>query len=480
MSQPEVVVAISDIHMGADRAKGIFRSADALVSFIDSWTASARCMDLVILGDGVDFLTRLPGVADRKFLVSAAVTKIDEIIKQNIDVFSALARFVKASQKRIVWCVGNHDIELAFAEVQARINQAVLGQTADDPARLQWSVDGKRLDYVGTGGAKIRFVHGNLRDKWNSLNYDEVRELAAHGGSEGYKYPQGSVLVTDVLNPLKADGISHVDLLKPEVSVALPLTMALWPEKARPLIGTALKAEWSVEVGALVKWFKSLWSDTPAQTFGMKALATKPATVAPGDVISAAFRGVPDAQVGIDVDDVAGLFTRSLLTKEMAAILEGDGPVGVKSFGGSKARRVIERLLLSATAEANGGSDPWALDHVDDLDQVLRDTFALADAPDVVIAGHTHLARAVNYDHHLYFNIGTWASLMRIPRGIEGQDFVEYARRLKKCVEGAADAPWTMRPFTRLTYAQVDLTKGEDFASLLEWPSPCTGVLYRR
>lgn len=51
--------------------------------------------------------------------------------------------------------------------------------------------------------------------------------VAGAGGPPNDVYPIGSWLVAEVLNPPKADGCTYVDLLKPEETVSLPLTVAL-------------------------------------------------------------------------------------------------------------------------------------------------------------------------------------------------------------------------------------------------------------
>lgn len=121
----------------------------------------------------------------------------------------------------------------------------------------------------------------------------------------------------------------------------------------------------------------------------------------------------------------------------------GDG--GSTVLGAGDAARAAISWLLQALAHRLNVSDTF--------------NRTLAAGVKLVVAGHAHLARAIQYQDGFYINTGTWADLMRLPRRLPREMFTAYARRLKEQFDGPGKAS-VCRPFQRLTYAEVDLVDG--------------------
>ncbi len=232
MTDPKRIVVISDLHMGSP-SRALFTAHDALANFIDHLTASPAPVELVILGDAVDFLQfdEAPHKA-LDFTAAAAAKKAKEIVAGHDDVFEALAGFLKAPGHTLRWFVGNHDIELLFEAVR-EVFEGAMGTKASPAGPLRWHLDGEAHDYALCNGAHVRVRHGNSADPWNDIDYAAAQKVADAGGSANYPYPPGSRLVAGVINPLKAKRFKHIDLLKPELTVAIPLSLALWPADTR-------------------------------------------------------------------------------------------------------------------------------------------------------------------------------------------------------------------------------------------------------
>src|SRR5579871_5685593 len=110
---------ISDLHMGGEPGRQIFRQGTLLGKFIDHLTArdSGLKVGLCINGDTVDFLAEPDAsVLDPK----GAVKKLRRIIGDPSfkAVWEALGRFVRTANRRLILTLGNHDLELALPWVQ--------------------------------------------------------------------------------------------------------------------------------------------------------------------------------------------------------------------------------------------------------------------------------------------------------------------------------------------------------------------------
>lgn len=457
------VVVISDLHMGVNERK-IFSSTDALAQFIehiaDEHDAQKHStpipVELVILGDAVDFLQFDNGLV---FESDAALQKITQIINTHAAVFTALAGFVSQEHRTVRWFVGNHDLELVFASVRKAIEKAV--GVNEGQRNFYWHLSGEKFDYVLGNGARIRLIHGNQPDPWNAIDYAQAQRYADGDRSVAFDYCPGSKLVVEVLNPLADRGFFHVSLLKPEQSVALPLTFALWPSDTKELLEKAFPLLEEANHRTLKERVKDWFStDRTARPIGTEELLL--------DLIATVTDDVEDHAIEL-LDDLVG---HSSVISSLIAHFTGQ--TAAKHLE-DKARKIATRLLDRAAREANEKSDPWAIDTRDDLWQEVSSTFA-GENPDnvaILIAGHTHLARALQLPAGYYINTGTWANLMRLPRELDRLAFDAWAGSLRDFFEHPERAPWALRPFARLTYADVTLNddKAPYTAQLCEWPN---------
>lgn len=488
MTQPERVVIISDLHMAvgggifnaggalvrATRAApetgrtggGIFSAGAALVDFLKHLAASQGSLDLVILGDALDFLeVRLPADDDHPeapyldFSAAGACRKAAAIIKHNGSVFAALREFLRAPGKRVRWCVGNHDLELLFPGVQALLREA-LGGSADvlELPAVDLPAEGSRIDYRLANGKTMRLVHGNTGDPWNHIDY-QAAASAVQGGAP-FAYPPGSLLVAKVLNRLKDEaGFRHVSMLKPEKSVTLPLTLALWPERTRSYLMDVVPAFFQADLGQTKRRFKNALARVQGQAplyFGPSGAPT--AQCDDGDMLAEALlSSLADADRTAAAEDLVAVLSSEQTARRLGMGLDPQ-PATFDSF----TQRVLSFLLRGVAESANQRSDLFHVDERDELHALVAARFAAdAEKPDgvqVLVAGHTHLARAVSYDRDCYYlNSGTWADLMRIPRYLQGKRFTEVSRNLRGYFTDPASAPAELRPFQRLTYVDVDL-----------------------
>lgn len=493
MTTPRRIVVISDLHMGSPE-RALFTAHKNLANFIDHLTADPGRVELAVLGDAVDFLQIEPFL---EFTATTATRKAREIAKAHAEVFAALGRFVKVAEHKIRWFIGNHDIELLFDDVR-RVFEAAIGCASGDNEPLTWHLDGAAFDYDLAAGGKVRLRHGNSADPWNEVDYADAKAVADRGGDANFKYPPGSRLVAQVINPLKAKGFKHIDLLKPEVTVALPLSLALWPEETRTYLRAAFPAFFDAQVQG-AKTTLSTWMSANRKTFGARGPAKAAhATMTDEELLATALNDIAfsglqppetpgDAPSAEDVARAKGLASdlTKLLSDERNAKRATNARAATPTratFGSGSFEKLVTSLLRDAAKRANDHSSPWAIDEPDDLYAVAKDTIEDTSANvAVLIVGHTHLARAMEFSGGYYFNTGTWADLMSIPRNLSERAFGTHASELLDYLRAPEKAPWSLRAFRRLTWVDVTLTddaKTPWRASLCEWPAESPKVVH--
>ena len=151
--------------------------------------------------------------------------KLEAIIESTRPVWTALHDLV-ADGGQLTLMLGNHDSELSLPGPR-RLLMQTLGENVEFLYDNQAFVDGPVL-----------IEHGNRYDKWNVVAHDVLREIrSALSHRElpiDYQGPPGSLMVQQVLNPLKAK-CPWVDLLKPETSGMAPILAVLDPAAMKNL-----------------------------------------------------------------------------------------------------------------------------------------------------------------------------------------------------------------------------------------------------
>jgi len=452
---PDRIFVISDIHLGVDNALTIFHADTALARFLAMCTGTAGRVELVLLGDVFDYLQLAPSLA---FDPATAVRKTDEILVAHPQVFDALAAFIREPGKTLVWFIGNHDLELAFPEVRARI-EARLGRTPT------WHLGHEARVHELTGNAKIHLVHGNDADPFNRVDYIRLAEAVAHGGAADDIYPIGSRMVNQVLNPLKAAGHIYIDLLKPEEEVAVKLALALWPDDVIRLFARAFPIIVTGKARNTLDSLKAMLSG-PRKTFRGGAPQPPPAPPRTDEehALGRLFfqPGAPEGALASG--ELLDWFERPTPWRPGAPAQAFRGGHGVPL-------KLLKDAILRNTV--NDAFDPQGADDLCDKSEYVSRQGAI-----LVVAGHTHLARAREREGSYYINTGTWADLMRIPPNLARTDFKLVAQNLLEHLRDPSTGPSWLRPFRRLTYADIALPGGTDWsARLCRWPESEVDVL---
>lgn len=403
---------ISDIHLGGIAAKPgsndergfrLCTQAAALARFI-GLVAARRAdepIELVINGDFVDFLAQ-PDLRDghprwRAFIADPddALSELQRIAHEHPQVFDSLADVIRAGH-HVTLMLGNHDVELSFPLLRQWLHQR-LADAGEQ--RLRFIHDGEAYT-VGT----LLIEHGNRYDGFNVTDHDGLRRhrslqsrRQALDSVRGFEVPPGSLLVAELMNPLKEQRYAFVDLLKPEVAAVIPLLLVLAP-------GLVAKAS---RVAAL-KWHASRRSP------GKPAQPRQDGDANAATDATAEQRGVDP--LGALLDEVLGPEDRRLFMQALAerGPRDGDASAADRPMSVKAAHLALRRLQRDRSFDRGHEGDAPYLEAAQALSRQGFDCIAF---------GHTHLAKQVPLGAGAcYLNSGTWADLIRLPEDCTDAD----------------------------------------------------------
>lgn len=429
------VFVISDLHLGGrpgqaagERGFRINTHGAELAAFVCGVAArasrpAAGGTELVLNGDIVDFLAIEGEAPDRwrPFIADAdvALAAFEQVRAQEGDFFAALRALLGAGGD-LTLLLGNHDLELSFPKVRAALTDAI---EVPRGGRLRFITDGE-AHAVGD----VLIEHGNRYDGFNVIEHDLLRRCrSAMSRRQKIKEtarflpPPGSLLVAEVMNPIK-ERYAFVDLLKPETEAVLPLLLALEPSLASD-VGRLWRL-WQLRREANRQAPREAGWPAGAGQIG----ATGTAAPAAGAGVGAAW-GVDPLRELLQTRMSSAALERLLSLTQSAAVeassgAERIGMLDTVEWAGSLLRLPKrdrpwvdrQRILLDAlrTLQNDRSFDLGHEEGVyfDAATSLCRDgKFA------VVIFGHTHLAKSVRFDNGRfhYLNTGTWADLMQLP-----------------------------------------------------------------
>jgi UDP-2,3-diacylglucosamine pyrophosphatase LpxH len=415
----EELFILSDLHLAAERDKGLFQSDAELAACLRWIRTDTRDSITVLAGDVLDFLVLTDG--NTKFDFARLGDHTQAIVEHHPEVFTALADLAVSPHHQLVIMGGNHDAELAFPSVQEVIERHLGGNFLNGPVR--WLVHGEALR-VRVGEAVTLVEHGNVLDPWNRINHAALQSACSLssrnlGDAGDYQPPPGSRLVLEVVSRLRGS-YQWVDCLKPETEAVLPLLWHFAPRQQQKLIFNLAEEYLSMKVFALNKKIGN---------------ARNPERLYKGE------REVENSP-------------QDLAFKEWVdEVYAQERP----TLGDDKRRDKLLRKLRLVSARDTF----FELERPDDSANYLRPIYE--GGADLVVHGHTHSAKACVLEGGLYINTGTWGQLLRLPPSYEGdevwQKFLDLLR--KNDVEC----------FRRPTFARIrrDRKDNATTATLLEW-----------
>jgi UDP-2,3-diacylglucosamine pyrophosphatase LpxH len=168
---PKIKLVISDLHLADSHSifegfgdlqqstlEGLLTSAST-----NGFSENADDVELIINGDCFEFLFMEPYEQQGITYPAHALAKLERVIDGHHLFFETLQRFISQNGRQVTFITGNHDVELAFKDVQERISEVICNKP-----ELK-----KRLffchSYFYRPTPDIYIEHGNQYDFWNRI-----------------------------------------------------------------------------------------------------------------------------------------------------------------------------------------------------------------------------------------------------------------------------------------------------------------------
>lgn len=423
----DVAYLVSDLHLGGERGQQMFSSAKAFKDFCKVIASEVKKGDATLLlvnGDFVDFLAEKGASYWNGAHAASQLRGMSQRSGLKL-VFDGLKHFVSKEGTRLVFVLGNHDIELALPDVREELVRLLTGGQERRQARVEFAMDGWGYRFE-VGAARALATHGNEVDPFNFTRYDIlsqiIHEQTYFGESQvakKWKPSAGSAFVVDAINPLKRQ-FPFVDLLKPESVSFLTLTMLAPKSLAMADEFVSLLADAKRNEASRPSSQRRFLSggDPDSQITNAKKSATVLEAMANrhvrydqleiDDLILSGEDGLLGVADWVDAarESVAGLYREGIQWVEQAGRW-------VISEATDSARRVHSEALRKAIAPFIA-SESFHVSRLGDPDrQVLK---MIRGSYDAVFTGHTHVRRFCEDPERnmTLVNTGTWAGLLQL------------------------------------------------------------------
>jgi UDP-2,3-diacylglucosamine pyrophosphatase LpxH len=472
------VYVISDLHLGGftaavdgkPRNYRIFRETAALSWLIRSLAeapigGATQRVALVLNGDIVDFLA--DSEADY-FDWARALAKLQRAVTdaEQRGVWEALRAFVTSGRGDLVLVLGNHDLELALPDPQQYLLHLLTDGQSELRGRVIFAMDGAGFS-CRVGDRRVLCLHGNEVDPWNAVDYGRlnlIRRALARGSKqrnrrvlEPWIPNPGTQLVIEHLNGVKRKH-QWIDLLKPEEEATAMIAAAFtkWPnlqtliEVVREQRGAAAKLSQGFLGGPIVH---------EDETTPLLAPVASAAAGDAGKLMRDAIAGLKQGTTPTQLADEDAFLGRQGLERYVRMAQLRVWPKGLRDV-------LRETLASDCTFEPSTTDDVFC-----ELDALCGPDM------DFLIAGHTHLHRAlerVRQPCRYYFNSGTWTRMLQIPpRLLQDEPFRELENRLHAgsmdVLEAPFDPPYADLRMVRTTrtVVRIEADEGEVYGMLL-------------
>jgi UDP-2,3-diacylglucosamine pyrophosphatase LpxH len=412
----DALYVISDLHMGGPSGFQILRETQRLSNFI-RWVAVQRPGEHVALllnGDVIDTLAEdIPGY----LAFDEAVSTVRRIMEDQSfkPVWEALAYFVHQEGRSLVIVIGNHDIELAFPQVQRLIETRLAGEDLSARASIEFATTGTGYA-CHVGNARVFCTHGNEVDPWNYVRYEDLSKAARRlnaGRSlnvSEWEPNAGTKMVKDVMNAVKRK-YAWIDLLKPELQAAVGTLLVLDPSQLSkmtgilPIIGEKWRGDGQVDQRLSAEGYQS------ATSFHAK-VGTVDQLLGPNLQDGMKHTGVNESH---SADDML-LAMEQNFAKPSRNVSPAEGTLGAGQllwdrFTGWITGVGQDEALRRALKDWIKDDHSFQIDTQDDTyKEVVR---SVGSSVDFLVTGHTHLERAIEMGAgRYYFNCGTWIRLL--------------------------------------------------------------------
>ncbi|HZR40133.1 MAG TPA: hypothetical protein VFB12_08465 [Ktedonobacteraceae bacterium] len=387
----------------------------------------AAAVELIINGDCFDFLVTSPYAQQRVTDEATALEKIEKIIAAHAPFFADLRSFVAIPGRSVTFLTGNHDPELCFAKVRARICQDLVGKENDS-----------KIYFCPTRSYRplpdVCIEHGNHYDPWNR---DPLSLWDEHG----------QPLLTDPPSLLLPMGTWYYQLVTNLISVRYPFIDHFEPALSH-----------TRQIGLLCLLDPPLLLEMAQLTMQMLPSPRKAlANLAPGEE-QMPVRLFEEAML----DFVA--FRQAMFAQLSAAQPQEQASDQISPEDFMEYMLVHEALTLPHLEALTAICTP-AAQGADSTSQGMYAVLNQNPALRYAIAGHTHTLciDPINQGQQVYLNTGSWVARYAQPAPGE----------LTPALADWLHAPdWDnipLRDVTQLPFTLITVDNGPASASLCVW-----------
>ena len=421
---PKIKLVISDLHL-AD-SNSIFEGfGDLQQSALEGLLSAASTngfadnaddVELIINGDCFEFLFMEPHEKQGITYPATALSKLERVIDGHHPFFDALKRFISQTGRHINFIIGNHDVELAFEDVQARICEAICNEPG-----LKERVNFCHA-YFYRPLPDVHIEHGNRYDFWNCVTdlWDEQGRPLTLNPSK-ITLPLGTQYIQRAAYPINVQ-YPYFDHFEPAMNLTpqVALLCLLNPEVVITTVQHAMEM-----LSYSRKLFAGLALEEENQPVKLFELAMREFAAFQEDLV----------EQHPDFIELLGETTRVDAMLEFAAIREA---LSLPFIDAIKAI-FVPTVYRMAESTAKG------IQHTLHNDHSVR----------YAIAGHTHMHQinSINGGSQVYLNTGTWTTRFALP------DPDEITSEL---IAWLSKPDWNAIPLRNMTQLVFALIRAED------------------
>ncbi|HXZ03573.1 MAG TPA: hypothetical protein VEH81_02005 [Ktedonobacteraceae bacterium] len=383
---PKIKLVISDLHLACGHS--IFEGfGDSQQSALDGLLFAAsnygfadhvEDVELIINGDCFEFLFMQPHEKQGITYPATALSKLERVIEGHRQFFDTLRGFISQAGRHVTFLIGNHDVELAFKDVQERISEAICNKP-ELKERVYFC-----HTYYYRPVPDVHIEHGNQHDFWNRIIglWDE-KGLPLTLNPGRITLPLGTQYIQEAAYPINVQ-YPYFDHFEPAMNLMpqIALLCLLNPEIVITTVQDAMR---------MLSHSRKLFVGSSLETEKNPVLLFELAMREFAD-----FREELVAQHP-DFIEPLGETTRIDAMREFAVMREA--------------------LSLPVVEATKAIFVPTAYQMAESTAQGILNFLHKNQSVRYAIAGHTHMHRiySSNDDSQIYLNTGTWTTRYALP-----------------------------------------------------------------
>ncbi|NJL03749.1 MAG: hypothetical protein HC911_02290 [Chloroflexaceae bacterium] len=123
-AQPVRHIILSDLHLCAGNTYADTATSAAVARYLRQCVQNEEPLELVFAGDTFEFLQVRPNATEHQHWSEPnSLTRLAAIVHAHPDFVEVLQQFLHHPQHRLTFLIGNHDFELHYRGVQARLRE---------------------------------------------------------------------------------------------------------------------------------------------------------------------------------------------------------------------------------------------------------------------------------------------------------------------------------------------------------------------